>query len=508
MDIESLYVTYVCDGRRPTCECGCGEFTRWYGWSRGYVRFNLGHNGSIYNILPENEASKIAEKRAAKIRGTTGWSKGLTKENCESLAKGAEKRSRTVKDQFASGSRKQWSEGLTKENHAGLAKISEKLKTGHKSGKLKSWHKGLTKEASPGLQKMSDSIKKTFSANGHARRKRYSQDEIACMLQDIKNLTMISGYETYTHYQRKNLIFRCNLCGTMQERSLISALTDKCNICCPYASKGQMEIANYIRSLGHPVIINDRAAIAPHELDVLVPSVGLAVEFNGLYWHSDRFRERDYHVRKTKACRRSGIRLFHVFEDEWRDKRPIVESMIAHRLGVSRRKVGARECEIVRLDIRRRRAFFDASHIDGDTASSFAYGLVYRGETVAALSLRKPRQRKYNGMLEVARFATSPHVSVPGALSRLVRHLQRDVPNVRIMTYVDVRHGSGESYIKAGFKILSVTASRYWYTDDVNRYDRLRYRANKEKGLSERQVAEEAGMTKIWGCPNLVMILD
>lgn len=506
-DIESLYIQHICKGVRPVCGCGCGEVTRWYGWAKGYVRFNLGHNGAIYDILPEEEARAIAERRASKIRGRTGWSHGLTKENSESLARAAKTRSNTVKEQFATGVRKQWSDGLTKETHDGLAKISKKLRAGHQSGQFKAWHKGLTKEISPGLQKMSESIRKTFQLNGHATKKRYSPEEITGMLSRVENLTLISGFESYTHYQRKNLIFKCNMCGTMQERSLISALTDRCNICCPHASKGQMEIANFIRTQGFPIIINDRSTITPHELDILIPSVGLAIEFNGLYWHSEKFCDREYHIKKTKACRRSGVKLFHVFEDEWRDKRHIVESMIKHRLGLSTRKIGARQCKIIKLSIADRRAFFTVSHIDGDTPASAAYGLIYENELIAAVSIRNPRQTKYAGMLEIGRFATLSGVTVVGGLSRLIHHVKRQYDQL-IMTYIDVRHGDGASYLKAGFKLVSVTASRYWYTDDVNRYDRFKYKANKVYGLSEAQVVENAGVTKIWGCPNLVMFRD
>jgi hypothetical protein len=42
----------------------------------------------------------------------------------------------------------------------------------------------------------------------------------------------------------------------------------------------------------------------------------------------------------------------------------------------------------------------------------------------------------------------------------------------------------------------------YWYTDNVLRYDRFKYRAHDSK--SEKQIALEASVSKIWGCGSFV----
>ena len=69
----------------------------------------------------------------------------------------------------------------------------------------------------------------------------------------------------------------------------------------------------------------------------------------------------------------------------------------------------------------------------------------------------------------------------------------------RIMTYSDTRFG-GTCYAVIGMKRLQDTAIRFWWTDFDKRYDRFKFRANKEKNLSEKDVAFAAGVTKIFAC--------
>ena len=103
------------------------------------------------------------------------------------------------------------------------------------------------------------------------------------------------------------------------------------------------------------------------------------------------------------ACAVSNIKLFRIFEDEWRDKSHIIESMLRHRLGVVTRKIGARKCVVKQLNLKQRKDFFTDNHIDGDVLSKRARGLFYNDELVAALSVRKPFHVKHHNKIKIAR---------------------------------------------------------------------------------------------------------
>lgn len=62
-----------------------------------------------------------------------------------------------------------------------------------------------------------------------------------------------------------------------------------------------------------------RQIIPPYELDLYSPEYKIAIEYNGDYWHSEKFRDKEYHEMKTKLCEQKGIKLIHIWEHDWMD---------------------------------------------------------------------------------------------------------------------------------------------------------------------------------------------
>jgi len=63
-------------------------------------------------------------------------------------------------------------------------------------------------------------------------------------------------------------------------------------------------------------IHTERNLISPYELDIVLPSYKIAIEYNGLFWHSSRFKDENYHINKTNMCREQGFKLFNIWENE------------------------------------------------------------------------------------------------------------------------------------------------------------------------------------------------
>ena len=512
-NIEDAYTVTRLNGNRPVCACNtCGLHTNFKSWNKGFNKFIDGHNGNIYSAYDQETAWKISKKRSDSLIGQTGWSKGLTKETNESIKQGAIKRSKTVKAQFDSGERSSWSKGLTKETDSRLMVNSQRLKQQYASGELIPWAKGLTKETDPRILEMSYAVSRKLKEKNIRSRldslKRLTQEEIIRRLSiGAPDLKLFSGLDDYTRDRDKNLVFECRTCKHLQNKSLLSALSNRCDKCNPAGSKQQVEVDRFVRSLGFETNMCDRTVINPYEIDIFIPDKNFGIEFNGLYFHSELYKDRHYHSDKTIKCAEVDVGLIHIFDDEWREKQEICKSMIAHKLGISKQTVFARKCVVKPVGVSTRRDFFNKNHIDGDVKSTCALGLFYNDELISCMSLRMPFHKKYKGQLEIARFCTKLYTRCPGGLSRLTKYaLQYCVENgfTSLLTYVDTRLGTKAGYATAGWNFEGRTVNRFWWTDGRNRIDRFKIRADKTNNMTEKEVAESLGVVKIWGCPNLI----
>ena len=80
----------------------------------------------------------------------------------------------------------------------------------------------------------------------------------------------------------------------------------------------------------------NRKLLEGKEIDLIIPQLKIAIEYNGLYFHTeDRGKNSTYHLNKTLACKQFGYKLIHIFEDEWMVNKELVKSKLKHILGVS-----------------------------------------------------------------------------------------------------------------------------------------------------------------------------
>lgn len=110
----------------------------------------------------------------------------------------------------------------------------------------------------------------------------------------------------------------------------------KCPVCdrIKTSSKGEKEVCDIVKVFTKELIIeNDRTQIinplTGHklELDIWIPSLNKAIEYNGTYWHSlsDRI-EKD--KEKERQCKEKGIDLLVIKEEDWQDCRNLCEMRI------------------------------------------------------------------------------------------------------------------------------------------------------------------------------------
>ena len=105
-----------------------------------------------------------------------------------------------------------------------------------------------------------------------------------------------------------------------------------------HTSKGEKEVLEFVKSIYHGTIIeNDRTQMEPnsennwienHELDIWLPDIKVAIEFNGTYWHSlENVSESDKF--KRLQCESKGIKLFTISEEEWNSDKDSLKSSLS-----------------------------------------------------------------------------------------------------------------------------------------------------------------------------------
>lgn len=270
-------------------------------------------------------------------------------------------------------------------------------------------------------------------------------------------------------------------------------------------SKAEQQVADYVELLGFDVETSNRKVLKGKELDIYIPSEKIAIEFNGLFWHTEAMgKDRDYHYNKWKDCRDQGIQLIQVWEDQWRDKRGIVESMLAHKLGASNvRRIAARKTEVIKVSTDVAQRFLEEHHIQGFVSGSHYLALRPRGtedDIVALMVLRKQ-----GADMLLARYATSVHVL--GGQSKLVKHAERSLKYENLVTFADLEVSDGSLYETTGFVQDSFIEPDYRYLYDGERRHKFGFRLKRfredpdllfEEGLSERELAELNGIERIW----------
>ena len=473
--------------------CGCGEPLPFKGMEIGW----------------RDLCGKCQFKKSWSENDAVPWNKGLTKETSASL----QKTSRALKAHYQEHDH--WALGKTKENSEVIRQKSETVSKRLKAfyAENEHWSLGLTAETS-------DAIRRRSVASGDTQRGRALTDEHRQALSNAKILQGYEvderlasfGFERLSEYSgnQEFLTVRCTTCGEQAQKTLHAIMYgSKCHTCYPpwqaSASKWQLEVNGFVASLGFDTKVDDRAMLDGKEIDVYIPSENFGIECDGLYWHSMASGRCTPSQQEDKRllAQSKGIDLWFFFHDEWEQKQEIVKSMISHRLKAKHiQKVHGRKCQIELCEPVDLRPFINATHIEGYVPAHFGLKLTFNDEIVGGCTLRWKRGSKRT-ILEIARMSFALNTHINGGVSRFIkqaRHIASEHDAMSLISYADNRLG-GRCYSQ--FMTLNkMTAPRFWWTDFSTRYNRFKYRADQSRGMSEREVAEEAKVSKIYGSSN------
>jgi len=262
--------------------------------------------------------------------------------------------------------------------------------------------------------------------------------------------------------------------------------------------------------VGNNVILNARMPDTKFELDLFIPEKNVAIEFNGLYWHSEsNGKDRTYHLNKTIKCNQNNIKLIQIFEDEWKYKSHIVKSRLDHILNTNYcHTVYARKCEIREISNKEKDMFLEDNHIQGKDICKIRYGAYFKDELVAVMTF-KPTNMVKGGdgsAIELSRFCVKAGHNIVGIASKLLKHFERNHNQWNeIISYADIRWSEGNLYKTLGFEFVQRTRPNYWYVVNDKRMHRSNFMKHKisndeNKHLTEHEIMLSKGIPRIWDC--------
>ena len=291
--------------------------------------------------------------------------------------------------------------------------------------------------------------------------------------------------------------------GTFSDRIRSNnIICTKCNPVDQLSSGREIELKQFLKSKDINFVENSYEIISPLSLDIYIPELKLAFEFNGVYWHSELFKNKHYHINKTKICEDVGIKLIHVWEDDWVYKNNIIKSVILNKIGKNETTIYARKCVLkVVEDIKLVKNFLNDNHIQGYSHSNIKLGLYYENKLVSLMTFGKKRKN-----MELVRFCNKLNTNVVGGSSKLFKYFIKNYKFEFIESFSDTSIFSGDMYSYLGFKFINNTPINYhWVVDGIRRH---RFSFNKkslvkgghDSNLSESEIMKSLGYYKIWEC--------
>jgi len=278
--------------------------------------------------------------------------------------------------------------------------------------------------------------------------------------------------------------------------------TPLCTVCNPIGTSSSLkedDLYKLIKSNYSGEVIQSYRDVL--EIDIYLPELKLGFEFNGLYWHSEEWKEKNYHLDKTLYFRERGIRIIHIWEDDWDFRREILESQILNWCGLSSNRVFARRCQVKVLD--NVSDFLNVNHIQGVDKSSLKIGLLYGGELVSVMTfdLFEGRKRMEEGGWNLSRFCNKRGFNIVGGASKLLNYFIKNYSPTRIISYADRDWSDGGLYYQLGFTMVKESRPDYKYFYESIRTHKSNFKKSKLKyECTESEYMNSIGIYRIWDC--------
>ena len=315
--------------------------------------------------------------------------------------------------------------------------------------------------------------------------------------------------------------WRCKTCGLVFEHKWSKGEIPVCPDCkkSKWFSKPCNELVEYLRGIGVVNLkVNDRSTIFPKELDILIRDKKLAIEFNGIFHHSEigGTTSRDYHLNKLEKCLIKGMKLFHIFEDDWKWHKKEIKSELKKMLGFSKFVIDSNKCEVRQIDIDLKKKFLNKYHLHENDQSSICLGVFYKNRLIAVMTFCKSKRANDNKLeneYEILRFSTINNFNIIDAQKPLLTYFENNWKPTKVHVNIDRHWDINNRYVELGFNFIRTSSPNYWYVARKGRKEhRMYYQKHmlQEKlekfdpELTEWENMVKNGYDRIWDCGTIL----
>ena len=377
---------------------------------------------------------------------------------------------------------------------------------------------GITKEI---YLKEHPEDKDYFSLACKTKNRQFETDEnkyVTCAICGKKLASIDSRHLSHHGITKREYIMKYGCQTTSNElHSKLSTITKELNETMEYhyISEPEQEIIDFIRSNGVECIKN-RSILHGKELDMYLPNFNIAIEFDGCKYHTEGYggKYKNYHLEKTLACKKVGVNLIHIFEDEYMYHKDIVLSKIRHMLHLDNNlpKIAARKCAVKEINKGDAFAFLEKYHIQGPVSATVYLGAFFGNKLLAVMTFKKEANK--SGYWELNRFASDYKYIMQGVGGKMFSYFTSHYGPTEIKSFMDRRWCSSEDkniYTTLGFKFEKYTYPDYrYFNSKVDRYARM-HKFNFRKqflhrkygldlSMTEKEMMKELGYDRIWDC--------
>ena len=168
-----------------------------------------------------------------------------------------------------------------------------------------------------------------------------------------------------------------------------------CTICNPVNNKitnGHYDLINFFKENKIEIEINTFDIIKPYEIDIYLPHYKIAIEFNGIFWHSSLYKNNNYHKMKYELCKEKGIKLIQIWEDYWNQKQNIIKSIILNKIN---NKLFINNYVINIIDDNTCLKFLLDYNIYGYYKCEYNYGIIYNNQLVSIICINNNKIERF-----------------------------------------------------------------------------------------------------------------